>query len=248
MKLRERVPNEEVILSPEMKQVSEESDVSSEASKDFGVSDSRANTAEHSTSTLSFKKDMSRENEIADLDVQLMEFDSLPKTKINIQKRKEIEAHRKELVKAQQDEERQRIKLAEAKRKEEERRIKWAKKAVDAETQTKLAEERQKEALAKDRKRRARRRKVDRVFDIFGKIIFAIFLVIAILCLSNDTVRQRVAVTFNNIGELISSWTSGKGTPSNKTVNDALEGLGQELNDMNTNTTSGEGFTIENQE
>jgi Fe2+ transport system protein B len=234
MKLKERVPSEDVIFSPK---TTEESEVSKESEAN-GVSES----------TLSFKKDLSRENEIADLDVQIMEFDSLPKSKFNIQKRKEIEAHRKELVKAQQDEEKAQIKLAEAKRKEEERRVKWSKKAVDAETQTKIAEERQKEALTKDRKRRARRRKVDKVFDIFGKIIFVVFLVIAVLCLSNDTVRERVAITFNNIGELIGSWVSGDETPSNKTLDDALKGLGTELNDINTNTSNGEGFTIENQE
>lgn len=190
------------------------------------------------------KEEMTREDEIADLDFQLSE---IPNTRFNREKRKQIEAHRKELVKAQQAEERERLKLSKQTRKEEERQAKWRKKAVDAETATKIAEEHQREALARDRKRRAKRRKVDRIFDFIGKIIFTIILIVGVLCISNQTVRDRVAITFNNLFELIGNWVDGDGTSSNKTVDDLLKPLGEELNEINgyEKDSTEKGFDIE---
>ena len=176
------------------------------------------------------KEEMTRENEIADLDFQLSE---IPNTGFNRERHKQIEAHRRELIKAQQAEERERLKLSKQTRKEEERQAKWRKKAVDIETATKIAEEHQREALAKDRKRRAKRRKMDRLFDFIGKIIFIIILIIGVLCISNQTVRDRVGIVFNNFFELIENWIDNNGEPSNKTVDSILKPLGEELNEIN---------------
>lgn len=180
-----------------------------------------------------FKEETTREMDIADLDFQLSELEEMPNTPFNRKKRKEIEAHRRDLVKAQRAEEREKIKLDRAKRKEEKKQAEWKKKSVEAETATKIAEEHQRESLARDRRRRARRRKVDRIFDLIGKIVFAIILVIGILCISNQAVRDRVAITFNNLFELVSSWADGDTTSSNKTVDELLRPLGEELNEAN---------------
>lgn len=179
--------------------------------------------------SLKYKKSLSRKAEINDIDLMLSS-----ESNFNYKRRKELEAHRKNLVKAQQEEEREKLRLAKEARKEETRRIKWEKKAKDIETATKIAEERQKEALARDRKRRANRRKVDRVFDFIGKIIFGIILIVGVLCISNQTVRDRVAITFNNLFELVQEWTDGKDTPSNKTVDELLKPLGEDLNKADT--------------
>lgn len=213
------LPPEEDVIFPPDHEPSEPIEISKKGDDD-----------PHHTIRIKTGAEMTREDEIADLDFQLSE---LPHTRFNKEKRKEIEAHRRELVKAQQAEERERIKLSKQTRKEEERQAKWRKKAVDAETATKIAEEHQREALARDRKRRAKRRKVDRVFDFIGKIIFAIILIIGVLCISNETVRDRIAITFNNLFELIGNWTDDEGTPSNKTVDDLLKPLGEELNEVN---------------
>ena len=181
-------------------------------------------------SNISIKQEITREMEIADLDYQLSE---IPNTKFNRERRKQIEAHRRELVKAQQAEEREKLKLSKQTRKEEERQAKWRKKAIDAETATKIAEEHQREALARDRRRRARRRKFDRVQDFIGRIIFTLILIVGVLCISNQTVRDRVAITFNNLFDLVETWVDGNGTSSNKTVDELLKPLGKELNEVN---------------
>ena len=183
-----------------------------------------------------FKEETTRDMDIADLDFQLSELEELPNTPFNRKKRKEIEAHRRELIKAQRAEERERLKLSKQTRKEEERQAKWRKKAVDIETATKIAEEHQREALAKDRKRRAKRRKMDRLFDFIGKIIFIIILIIGVLCISNQTVRDRVGIVFNNFFELVGSWADGYTTSSNKTVDELLRPLGEDLNKSDKNS------------
>ena len=76
---------------------------------------------------------------------------------------------------------------------------------------------------------------MDRVFDFIGKVIFGIILIVGVLCISNQTVRDRVAITFNNLFELVQEWTDGKDTPSNKTVDELLKPLGEDLNKANTN-------------
>ena len=177
-----------------------------------------------------FKEETTRDMDIVDLDFQLSELEELPNTPFNRKKRKEIEAHRRELIKAQRAEERERIKLDRAKRKEEKKQAEWKKKSVEAETATKIAEEHQREALARDRRRRARRRKFDRVQDFIGKIIFTLILIVGILCISNQSVRDRVAITFNNLFELVGSWADGDTTSSNKTVDELLRPLGEDLN------------------
>ena len=177
-----------------------------------------------------FKEETTRDMDIVDLDFQLSELEELPNTPFNRKKRKEIEAHRRELIKAQRAEERERIKLDRAKRKEEKKQAEWKKKSVEAETATKIAEEHQRESLARDRRRRARRRKVDRIFDLIGKLIFTIILIIGVLCISNQSVRDRVAITFNNLFELVGNWADGDTTSSNKTVDELLRPLGEDLN------------------
>ena len=144
-------------------------------------------TSTSPTSSVSIKTELSREAEIAELELLLAEF---PDTRFHRKKRKEIEAHRKELIKAQQSEEREKLRLAQQTRKEEKRYAKWAKKSVDAETMTKIAEEHQKESLARDRKRRARRRKIDKIFSMIGKAILVISVIFGVLSLSNENVRS----------------------------------------------------------
>lgn len=172
-----------------------------------------------------FNEESSREAEIAELDM-LASNKGFDKSK-----RREIEKHRRELIKAKQSEEKEKIKIAKEARKEQERAAKMAKKSIDAETATKLAEERQREALAKDRKRRARRRAVNNVFDFISRTITLILVIIGILCISNKAVRTRVAITFNNLAELGQHWVDGDEKSSNETVDDLLKPLGKELNE-----------------
>lgn len=163
---------------------------------------------------------LSREEELADLDFQLSE---LAHTRFNAKKRKEIEQHRRQLIKAQHDEEREKIKLTRQLRREEEKQLKLQQKFTDAETANKINQERQRDALAKDRRRRARLRKFDRIFDFVGKIIFIIFLILGILSISNQAIRDRVAITFNNLFDLVEILTDNNPSSSNKTV-DELSG------------------------
>ncbi len=155
-------------------------------------------------SSVSIKTELSREDEIAELDLLLAEF---PDTRFHRKKRKEIEAHRKELIKAQQSEEREKLRLAQQARKEEKRHAKWAKKSVDAETMTKIAEEHQKESLARDRKRRARRRKIDKIFSIVGKAILVVSVIFGVLSLSNENVRSKIGDMFYSFYKFVRSWT-----------------------------------------
>ena len=71
-------------------------------------------TSTSPTSSVSTKTELSREAEIAELDLLLAEF---PDTRFHRKKRKEIEAHRKELIKAPQSEEREKLRLAQQARK-----------------------------------------------------------------------------------------------------------------------------------
>lgn len=158
-----------------------------------------------------------RDIEIADLEYKLSS-NSFSKSK-----RREMERHRKELIKAKHDEERENIRLAKENRKEQDRQAKWAKKSIDAETATILAEERQRDALAKDRKRRARRRRVNNFFDFIGKVVTTALLILGILCISNKAVRARVAITFNNIAEVTQHWADGDIESSNKVIDNLLE-------------------------
>ncbi|MEY8330624.1 hypothetical protein AALB81_15060 [Lachnospiraceae bacterium 48-33] len=161
-------------------------------------------TSTSPTSSVSTKTELSREAEIAELDLLLAEF---PDTRFHRKKRKEIEAHRKELIKAQQSEEREKLRLAQQARKEEKRHAKWAKKSVDAETMTKIAEEHQKESLARDRKCRARRRKIDKIFSMAGKAIFVVSVIFGVLSLSNENIRSKIGDIFYNFYKFVRSWT-----------------------------------------
>ena len=172
---------------------------------------------EDTQQNMHFKDKTTREMDIADLDFQLSELEDMPNTPFNRKKRKEIEQHRRELVKAQRADEREKIKLAKAKRKEEKKQAIWQRKSIEAETATKLAEENQREALARDRRRRARRRLFDRIFDIIGKIVFGIIIAIIVLYVSNQNVRDKVAITFNNLFEYVESIEpNDKATKSDK--------------------------------
>lgn len=184
-------------------------------------------TSTSPTSSVSIKTGLSREAEIAELDLLLAEF---PDTRFHRKKRKEIEAHRKELIKAQQSEEREKLRLAKQARKEEKRHAKWAKKSVDAETMTKIAEEHQKESLARDRKRRARRRKIDKIFSIIGKAILVISVIFGVLSLSNENVRSKIGDIFHNFYKFVRSWT------------DSPVETGDSIPEVNSNEI---GFTIE---
>ena len=65
---------------------------------------------------------------------------------------------------------------------------------------------------------------------MIGKFVFTIILIIGILCISNQAVRDRVAITFNNLFELVGNWADGDTTSSNKTVDELLRPLGEDLN------------------
>lgn len=184
-------------------------------------------TSTSPTSSVSIKTELSREAEIAELDLLLAEF---PDTRFHRKKRKEIEAHRKELIKAQQSEEREKLRLAKQARKEEKRHAKWAKKSVDAETMTKIAEEHQKESLARDRKRRARRRNIDKIFSMIGKAILIISVIFGILSLSNENVRSKIGDMFYSFYKFVRSWT------------DSPVETGDSISEVNSNEI---GFTIE---
>ncbi len=186
-------------------------------------------TSTSPTSFVSIKTELSREAEIAELDLLLAEFSD---TRFHRKKRKEIEAHRKELIKAQQSEEREKLRLAKQARKEEKRHAKWAKKSVDAETMTKIAEEHQKESLARDRKRRARRRKIDKIFSIIGKAILVISVIFGVLSLSNENVRSKIGDMFYNFYKFVRSWT------------DSPVETGDSIPEVNSNEIS---FTIEDE-
>ncbi len=178
-----------------------------------------------------FNHETSREMDIADLDIQLSELESVPETPFNKEKRKQIEKHRRELIKAQHADKREKLRLAKQIRKEEKRQARWRIKSKEAETSEKLAEERQLEALVRDRKRRARRRKFDSVCSFFGKIVFIGILIVGILCVSNQSVRDRVAITFNNLFAFTQECINDKEVTSNKTINELLKPLGKELNE-----------------
>ena len=72
---------------------------------------------------------------------------------------------------------------------------------------TKIAEEHQKESLAKDRKRRARRRKTDKIFSMAGKAILVVSVIFGVFSLSNENVRSKIGDMFYSFYKFVRSWT-----------------------------------------
>lgn len=171
------------------------------------------------------KEELGLDMAINDLAIML---DELPNDRFNYKRRREIEAHRKELVKAQQKEQRESIKISKMQREEEERKAKWIKKAIEVETATRIAEERQIESLARERRRRARRRRLDSIKDFTCKIILTAFIICGLSLMSNNTIRDRFVLTCNNFVDWVQSWTDGDGESSNKLVEDILKSFDEE--------------------
>ena len=128
-----------------------------------------------------------------------------------------------------------RIRMKREARKEEKKQLRWQKKAIVAETTAKLAEEHQRETLIKDRQRRARRRKIDRVSNLILKGVCIFILVIGISCFSSQSARDKVAVTLNNffdyVGVLLedSPLTEENNTSVNEAINKVLKPFGKSV-------------------